>query len=276
MWGQALGEMDECIMALYGLGRLLQSRDLGPSQIVPTLDAFALGIEPRTDAIGRQVEAAGQSLTPPLREAGALVAEEAWRVAEALVAGFGGESSSDGAGHTKAGKLGAKRRLQLERITPELGAQLQALRLLVEQLAVAAEPQTMRMRLGDVLRGNWRKRPAFGGAQYSLLIDASGPDFEAEPRFLRAVVERAVRVLSSPSTTDDGTPSLLLLAERRDGAIEVTVGSPDDAASKTVERAMLVVSPGTPIDGLVLRALGEHHRALVDCDSQQARIHIAG
>jgi hypothetical protein len=275
MWGQALGEMDECIMALYGLGRLLQSRDLGPSQIVPMLDAFVSGIESRTDAIGRQVEAAGQSLTPPLRDVGAQVAGEAWRVSEALVAGFSRASSSEGTGHTKAGKLGAKRRLQLERITPDLGAQLQAVRLLVEQLAVAAAPQPMRMRLGDVLRGNWRKRPAFGGAQYSLLIDASGPDFEAEPRFLRAVVERAARMLSSPSTSDDATPSLLLLAERRENEIEVTVGSLDEAERTTVDRAVLLVSPGTPVDGLVLRALGEHHRALVDCGSQQARIHIA-
>ncbi len=262
-------------MALYGLGRLLQSRELGPSQIVPTLDAFAHGIEARTDAMARQVEAASASLPPPLRAAGTLVSEEAWRVGEGLIARFSREASSDGTGHTMAGKLGAKRRLKLERVTPEVGAELQALRLLVEQLAVAISPQPMRMRLGDVLRGNWRKRPAFGGTQHNLLIDASGPDFEAEPRFLRAVVERAVRVLSPASPRDDGTPSLLILAERRDDGVDVTVGSLDEAERTTVDRAALMVSPGTPIDGPVLRALGEHHHAVVDCGDRQARIRIA-
>jgi len=268
--------MDECIMALYGLGRLLQSRDFGPSQIVPTLDAFSIGIEARTDAMARHVEQARSVLPAALGQIGEQVVEETWRVGEALVSSFSGEASSDGSGSGKVGpKFGAKRRLKLERLTPELGMQLQAARLLVEQLAVAAEPQRMSIRLGDVLHGNWRKRPAFGGTLHNVLIDAHGPEFEAEPRFLRAVVERAVRALAPITTSDDGTPSIMLLAERRGDIVDITVGSPDEAEHTTVDRATLVVSPGTPIDGTILRALGEHHRAMVDCGDARALIHVA-
>ncbi|MEM9696979.1 MAG: hypothetical protein AAGA56_30870, partial [Myxococcota bacterium] len=65
-WDEALDDMDECIMSLYGLGRLLQSRTIGPAQLLPTLDATTSGLSARGRAIVARVEHAADALPASL------------------------------------------------------------------------------------------------------------------------------------------------------------------------------------------------------------------
>ncbi|HHH29980.1 MAG TPA: hypothetical protein ENK57_16770, partial [Polyangiaceae bacterium] len=137
-------------MSLYGIDRMLGSRDLGPAQILRTITAFQAD-----DHRCGEVDAALEGLrrdAPDEQFRGAVHAlQAAIHDAQARMA-----SAFDG-----VDKLGARERLELERRVKPVGGELQALRDLLEVVRGALHPRPARMTLAELLRGRWRTRPAF-------------------------------------------------------------------------------------------------------------------
>src|SRR5262245_46478663 len=133
--------MNECVMAIYGITRLLKSRDLGPAQLVPAIESFREEIERHCVSIeplfaGLRAAAAERGA---LSDAVAALEPAARRVAESIMKAFSGTL-----------KLGARQRLKMEREAERLGAELEAVRGLADALHAALLARPVYVTVADL------------------------------------------------------------------------------------------------------------------------------
>lgn len=227
-------------MALYGMTRLLGTRELGPAQIVPTLEGFRgdLGLKrERLDQLLGDLAAATEG-HEHLREAFSLVRPPTVEVLDEVGRVF-----------DRPFKLGAKQRLELEREAPRLGGRLQAVRSLLDTVLCGLQPQPVPLRLADILDGPLCRPPIFIESTRHLLVACNAPMVEGEVRVLRPMIEALLR--QRPA---DGLDFLDYDVARQ----TLTVQPNDGALLQTVDRIAVPLGPALGIEVEVSAAVGRH------------------
>lgn len=229
-------------MSLYGIHRMLSSRDLGPSHILPTIAAFG-SEEHRCD----EVDAALDMLR---RDA----PDEPFRSAvDALRAALHDAEGRMANAFSTVAKLGARERLELERRVKPVGGEIQALRDLIEVVQGALHPRPARMTLSELLRGRWRTRPAFVAQTIELHVAAAHDQFEADPRVLWGLVERSLAQVAEAGVD----PPFAALLTTPDGRV-LELGDVSELPSSTIERAVVELGPVAAVADEVLTAVARH------------------
>ena len=229
-------------MSLYGIHRMLGSRDLGPAQILPTITAFG------TDEYGcHEVDAALDVLRREAPDDGFRSAIDALR--GALHEAEGRMSTA----FSTVAKLGARERLELERRVEPVGGELQALRDLIEVVQGALHPRPARMTLSELLRGRWRTRPAFVAQTIELHVAAAHDQFEADPRVLWGLVERSLAQVADAGVD----PPFAALLRSPSGRV-LELGDVSELPSSTIERATVELGPIAAVAEQVLTAVARH------------------
>lgn len=229
-------------MSLYGIHRMLSSRDLGPAQILPTISAFASDehrchvVDVALDALRR--EAPSDDLRSALDALRAALREAEGRMATAF---------------STVAKLGARERLELERRVEPVGGELQALRDLLEVVQGALHPRPARMTLSELLRGRWRTRPAFVAQTIELHVAAAHDQFEADPRVLWGLVERSLAQVAEAGVDP---PFAALLGSPSGRVLEL--GDVSELPTSTIERAVVELGPAAAVADQVLSAVASH------------------
>jgi hypothetical protein len=238
----AVGVLGECVMSLYGIHRMLRSRDLGPVQILPSVEAFAGDAHRCGDVVAALSALGREAPSDGLREA-----------CDALVETTRQLSSHMGDVFSEVGKLAAKERLELERNVEPLGGSLQALRDLIPVVHGAVHPRPARLTLSELLQGRWRTRPAFVTETIELHVAAAHDQFEADPRVLWGLVERSLAQVSEAGVEQ---PFAALLDADCGRVLEL--GEVTRLPSSTLERAVVELGPTLPITEQVLDAVAHH------------------
>lgn len=240
-------------MSIYGITRLLASRELGPAQIVPTLTAFAGEVEERRQLIGRLFDPLDAALAaqPDLRAAAARLRPEGARIGAEIVAIFGADH-----------RLGARDRLALEAEAPRVGGELQALQRLTELLLAAAAPQITPLRVHDLVGGVWRPRPTFVERRIDIMLACSSAVFEGEPRIVCAFLEWALRsvTIAMPFVTVDAAEATIHVGEGTGAKIE------------TIERVSFPLAPVLSVEAEILAAVGAHVGVALSVGAEGAAI----
>ena len=243
-------------MSIYGITRLLASRELGPAQIVPTLTAFGSEVEARCAMLTELFDALDGAVAPhpELRAAAALLRPEADRIGGEVVATFQAEH-----------RLGARDRLALEAEAPRIGGDLQAVQRLAELILAAVEPQLTPLRLHDLIGGVWRPRPTFVARRVEVMLACASPVFEGEPRVVSAMFEAALREVgvALPFVTVRSSPPVIDIGEGADVGLE------------TIERATVPIAPALAVEPAILAAVGRHLGTALRLDQAGASISIA-
>jgi hypothetical protein len=243
-------------MSIYGISRLLASRDLGPAQIVPTLLAFASEVDERCARLGPLFDSLEMAVARhgELQPAAALLRAEGERIGGEVVATFQVEH-----------RLGARDRLALEVEAPRIGGDLQAVQRLVELLLAAADPQLTPLRLHDLVGGVWRARPTFIERRVEVMLVCASPVFEGEPRVVAAMFEAALRAL---------TVTLPFVTVRSSSPV-IDIGEGAGTVVETIERAMVPLPPALAVEPAILAAVGRHLGTALTLDQAGAHISVA-
>ncbi len=228
-------------MSVYGLARLLGSRDVGPAHLIAPLESFSVS--------ARQHHALLDNLFHLLRkraerhgglvDAVALVEDEARRVCGEIDVAF-----------DRPPKLKARRRLELERAALRLGGELEAVRWLVTVTAAAQRPRAALVSPGELLGARWRTGPAFVAAQIKLVVPSGLPaKLYGDPVVLRALLELHVRRVHAAGV------ELPALAMEVDGAdVSLRVGEQEGNLNTTVNHVKLQLGLSLDIEEAVLAA----------------------
>jgi hypothetical protein len=236
--------MGECVMSLYGIARLLRSRELGPSQLRPTLDAFGVSAKEHCVAMGPLFVELDQAAagTPRLRRAVAELQRTAAGVASTVLSSF--ETTP---------KLGARQRLELERSADALGAELEAVRRLATALYAALAPRAVVMTLGDLLEARWQVAPTFVSHSITLnLAKAPQARFQGEPLVLRLLVEHALANVSG-----DGMPVPSACAREAHAGSRIIVGDPPEGF-EAGEQVQLPLGLALQAEPAIVNELAKH------------------
>jgi hypothetical protein len=213
--------MNESVMAIYGITRLLKSRDLGPAQLVPAIESF------REEATRNSLSVVPMfaGLRAAAIEAGALLdavealEPAAHQVADSIVQVFGGPL-----------KLGARQRLSMERAAVRLGTDLEAVRNLADVLHAALGARPVYVTPADLLHGRWYSSPNFVARKIRVSLgQCASEGFMAEPRVVRALLDHLFR-----SYAGEGHVHVEVRGREQDGRTELAVG-PSDARPGAVE-----------------------------------------
>jgi hypothetical protein len=257
-----LGLMNECVMAVYGISRLLKSRDLGPSQLVPAVQAFR-----------DEVCASGASMDPLFRAlrsaaAGQSAVCDAVDVLEPTARAVAAEITKAFEGPLK---LGARRRLEMERAADRLGADLEAVRGLAEVLLASLYAGPVYLTLFDLLHGRWYAPPNFVAQTLKVVLEPGDhPGFSVEPRVLRALLEQALH------TVVESGVEVAYVSARSDGdSVVVEVGvPPEGVAPETAARQAVELGIGVslPVVDVVLAAAAARQR--IELSSPSPRHHV--
>ena len=240
--GEAQGLMAECVMSLYGINRLLRSRKLGPSQLLPSVASVHAEARLKLEqslAVYDDLANIAARQAPDLTSAISLLASVAAPLGERMDELFGGIR-----------KLGAAERLTLERGVEQLGGDVQALRNMVELMRAALQPHAATFTLSEILAGKWRPRHAFVARRVDLNISRLHEEpFVADPRVLSILVEDAVgKVVSA------GVERPFATTERRASCFGLALGDVDVPHDTTVDRFVLELRPVLEIEEEVIGA----------------------
>jgi hypothetical protein len=232
-------------MSVYGLARLLGSRDVGPAQLAAPVEAF--------NASARQHHALLDRLFGELRDraghndglagAVALVEREARRVCGEIDVAF-----------DQPPKLKARQRLELERAAQRLGGELEAVRWLAAVVAAAASPRAALVSPGEILGDRWRSGPNFVAEKIDVVVSAGLPaKLYGDPLVLRALLELYLRQLHAAGVS---RPALGM--KLAGPTVALLVGECEVALSTTIEHVKLSLGVALAIDEVVLAAAAEH------------------
>jgi len=256
-------------MSLYGLARLLKSRDLGPAQIGPAIEAnqaSALRLVPEMGEVFEQLRAATVDM-PYLQEAIRLLEPSAMAIAEAVGATFGRPASA---------RLGAKERLALERGAEHLGSELEAVRAMLGLVLAAAQAQPIDLLLANVMDGRSGHEPTFVARQAEVSVHVESDwGFVADPHVLWPLIEAAFRdvaargdkLLFHAGTDGNGGTRLRISPAQeasRGAATPATSGSaaasPGRVAGEALGDGKLRLALGSPleVERDVARAVARH------------------
>jgi hypothetical protein len=243
-------------MSIYGISRLLASRDLGPAQIVPTLLAFASEVDARCARLGPLFDSLEVTVARhgELEPAAALLRAEGMRIGGEVVATFQVEH-----------RLGARDRLALEGDAPRIGGDLQALQRLVELLLAAADPQLTPLRVHDLVAGGWRPRPTFVDRRVEVMFVCASPVFEGDPRVIGAMFDAA---LSSLTVT-------LPFVTVRSSPLVIDIGEGTSTGPETIERATVPLRPVLAVEPAILAAVARQLGTALTLDQAGAHISVA-
>jgi hypothetical protein len=237
--------MSELVMALYGVARVLKSRDLGPAQLMPAIASFRDEVQVQVQ--GSSVEPMFAGLRDAARELGALSGSVE------TIEGAAREMLAD-MNAVLAGslKLGARQRLAMEREAERIGAELDALRSLADVVYSGLLARPVYVTLDDLLRGRWHMPPTFVRQRVSVLLgEGASNGLVAEPRVARGLLEHAFRQLAADQRTE-----LEARARERGARMYLEIGPrTDDATGDTVD---LGLATSLPADADVLAAVAGH------------------
>ncbi|MBW2455575.1 MAG: hypothetical protein JRI68_13735 [Deltaproteobacteria bacterium] len=232
-------------MSIYGLARLLGSRDVGPAKLIVPIESFNVSARQHHDLLDSLFDALGKGADrhDGLGEAAALVEGEARRVCAEIDVAF-----------DQPLKLKARQRLELERAALRLGGQLEAVRWLATVTAAALRPREALVSPGELLGAQWRSGPTFVAAQIKLVVPAGLPaKLYGDPLVLRALLELHVRRVHAAGV------DLPVLGMKVDGAdISLQVGEQEGSLATTVNQVKLLLGVSLDIEETVLAAVAEH------------------
>jgi hypothetical protein len=240
----ASGVMGECVMSVYGIARLLGSRDIGSAKLVPPIEAFSASAQQHWDLLHRLFADLGQQADRHdcLRDTVALVAGEARRICDELSHAF-----------NPPFKLRARQRLELERAAQRLGGELEAIRWLSVVTAAALNPRTALVSPDELLGDQWRSGPLFVVQKVKLAVPPGLPaKLQGDPRVLRALLEHYVRKVHAAGAR----PPVLDL--QVDGPnVSLGLGKSEGALSTTIEQVTVPLGVALDIEEPVLAAVAE-------------------
>ena len=226
---QALGEVSETVMELYGLLRLLSARHVGSQPLRDSLLAAVAGLERAflaNDALFSVWADAEPSASPlgqvigPLHE----TTKDTLQKLSATLSRVRGE------------RMRAKLRLELERALRQLGSVLERQRRLWEQLLGCAFPAPILLRCTDVLVGGFSVRPSFSPRRVSLVVqDPTMPQFRAEPRVVALLLDVALQALG------EETAQLEVVAGEGEVGIRISAGDGTKPPNQILELATATV-----------------------------------
>jgi hypothetical protein len=197
---QQLGTLNESVMGLYGLSRLLHARELGPAKLLPSVRTNLDDLQRCHDQADSWLTQIVGTLPPALVAVAKQAAEQVGDVLERAIVELRTAADS---------RLGAARRLSLEREVQRSSAELEQLRNLLELLIVASDPTSPDLCCADVLRGRWAAPPLVVDREVELWLRfADGESFNSNPRALYGVLIWALKKLAGPGF-EGGTRVLL-------------------------------------------------------------------
>jgi hypothetical protein len=233
--------MSECVMSIYGIARLLQSRDLGPAQILPSIESFGSLVEENCRAMPPIFAALRHDAPSSLRPAIDQLEAATHAIGDEIVRTF-----------EPPGKLGARERLHLERAAVRVGGQLQSACGLLDAVTGAIRPRPALLTLGELLRGRWQARPTFVERRVELnMVAADSHGFEGDPRVMLAFVERAVRVVVEAGETEP----FAVMRPGEHGKLVMSVGAVEDIGRSTMERITLDLGPTLEVSDTLFDAI---------------------
>ncbi len=236
--------MGECVMSVYGIARLLGSRDIGPAKLLPPIEAFSASAQQHWDLLHELFAELRQQAVRSggLVDTVALVEAEARRIC--------GEMSS---AFNQPLKLKARQRLEMERAAQRLGGELEAIRWLSVVTAAALQPRMALVSPDELLGDQWRTGPLFVAQQVMLAVPPGLPaKLFGDPRVLRALLEHSVKTVHAAGAH----PPVLGL--QVDGShVRLLVGKPDDHLAVTIEQVKLPMGVSLAIEEPVLAAVAE-------------------
>ena len=241
-------------MSIYGILRLLQTRDVGPAQVLPAIDAFGEEVAAKCGAIDNMFTVLREKCANGLGNDGlsAHGLAEAIGITERLLRNTTAQVVETFSAKRK--RLGAKERLELERQAERLGGDLQCAWMLLDVLHAACEPRRTPLTLGELCREPWRTRPTFISKRVEVhLIGADKIQIEADPRIMSALIlEQIARVVSA------GVEKPFATMTAEGDAVLLSVGLIDDVGDSTIERVPVTLAPATPELAAVLAAVADH------------------
>lgn len=249
-------------MSIYGITRSLASRDLGPAQLLPAVVDFrarsaetSLAVAPMLERL--EADARPTSLAEPVR---ALV-QEVRRVIGDVNETF-----------ARAGKLGARDRLELERNIERVGGQLQASHRLIGVIEATLAPRPIKLSLSDLLRGRWAPQATFVTRRLELCVKLNaGERFEADPKVAWAVVEHVLHEVPSALSTVFAHVDHVPGAEP--GVAVLRVGDVAGLARASLMRSPIDLGPRLDVEPELLPAIMAHLGWV--SSSQKDEVHIA-
>jgi hypothetical protein len=246
--GTALGAAGESVMSLYAIVRLLKSRDLGPAQLGPALEANraqALRLEPVLRQLFELLrEATAES--PELGSALDLLEPHAMSLGVAFGEAFAQPAST---------RLGARERLELERRAERLGAELEGVRALLALVAAAVASRPGELDVDSVIEGRSNLEPAFVARTAAVRVRLAGDcGFLGDPHVLWPLLEAAFRDLAG-----QGDELLLSAGSAGGRPTEVRI-SASASVEPTSGNGRLKLALGSPvgIEREVVRAVARH------------------
>jgi hypothetical protein len=235
-----IGMMGECVMSIYGISRLLNTRDLGAAKILPTVEAFGSEVKANCAALPALFQGLHDEAPQSLKGAVDLLRVAAEQTTGEIVSVF-----------DQKRKLNARERLALERDAERLGGQLQGVRDLLDVLHGALHPRKTLLTLGELLRDQWRTKPTFVKRRVELnVVGGDNHAFEVDPRVLWALVERTIDMVSAAGVED---PFATVNIE--DGRFVMSFGAVHEIGNDTMERVMIELGPSLPAAGQLLEAV---------------------
>ena len=249
-------------MSLYGFVRMLESRDLGPTQLLPPLQAFAGEVREIREVVPALAAlAAAPEIPDAVRPALELLVQASRTITSRTLELFGDAPA----------KLGARERLRLEREAASVGTELQGLRDAVQVVDSALHLRPARLTLSELLNGRWRTRPSFVERRVELLVACAHAQFEGDPRVLWGLVECSLGAVVAAGVKHP----FASLAERPGGRV-VEIGEVHSGGSDSIERVVVELGRPLPITGAVLAVIAHATGADIACESSSPTLRRIG
>ncbi len=258
----AIGAVSEALMALYGIARMLKSRELSGAKVLPAVTAFADDVRALQPQLRLIIATLGNISQEELslKEAVTAMREPAFAVVSQLEEEFAGQRNRR--------KLNARDRLHMEMKAVQLGGELEAIRTLINLLYASLEARPADLSVADVVTGRWCNEPTFGSQPIDLALDLpDGIRFLGDPRVTWGLLEGCLRWLLSRgvdcvqlrcfSADDDRAVYLQLQPCRGEGS------SPE----LPVQRLSLGVH--LPVERVVFEAVARHRAIGLTLDQTQ-------
>ena len=235
-------------MSLYAIARLLKSRDLGPAQLGPAIEANrtrALRLGPELQQLFDLLRATTAE-SPELSVAVGVLEPFAMGLAVSLAQAFGQPATA---------RLGAKERLELERKAEQLGGEIEGVRAMLALVFAAAEARPVDLELSSVVDGRSSLQPTFVSRKAEVRVRLEGDrSCWGDPRVLWPLFEAAFRDLAG-----QGEQLLLCAGSSGNGGTRVHI-----TASAATEpqggngTLKLVLGTPIPVEREVVRAVARH------------------
>ncbi len=247
-------------MSLYGIGRLLESRELGPNHLRPAIEDLGNSAIHHCAqvqvAMGQlRIEAADHSLLTKALDALQLVIDELSRELLGTFAQL---------------KLNAAQRLALERSFASFGAQVEALRGLLALIDAAVQPHVAELSLIDLIQGGGHM-PTFAAGTINVHVSEESclQALTVDPRVWSTLFEHVLRELSA--APGDG-----VLVKKLDGRPQVLLQWVEEArlAAASQFEAVWPLGPPSSVEQEVVGCVAEHVHMQLERSDDTATITI--